>query len=81
MAPFTSQLSPPSGPKFVADALQTLEAWSKSGCTTIFDAGIGLISPETDIDVRLLDAITSNSSDLMRFTGAFTAAAAQALRS
>jgi predicted amidohydrolase YtcJ len=79
MAPFEAHLTPPPAREFVQFAHQTLQKWSEAGCTTVFDAGIGLISPGTDVDVRLLDAVTSKVPPVVRYTGAFTTATAIAV--
>jgi predicted amidohydrolase YtcJ len=69
MAPFEAHLEPPLPQDFVKFAYGTLKKWSEAGCTTVFDAGIGLIRPGTDVDIRLLDAVTSQFPPVVRYTG------------
>ncbi|KAF5369713.1 hypothetical protein D9615_010158 [Tricholomella constricta] len=72
IAVFTKRLTPPPVPEFVESGRETLRTWASKGCTTIFDAGVGLVRPGTDMDVRLMSAVAAPPDCPIRLVGAMT---------
>lgn len=68
IATFGNLVQKPSPQDYAKWCTTTLDTWSSKGCTTIFDAGIGVIAQEADVE--LLANITSKSSLRLRFIGA-----------
>lgn len=70
------KISPKAGPEELkTNSAQKLGEWSAKGCTTVFDAGIGIVNQINDIP--LLASVTQNPEHPMPMR--FVAAAAEAI--
>lgn len=69
---FTDKLTRPSPSDFIHYCLETLDTWSRRGCTTVFDAGIGQINQTSTADADAMAAVANCPSCPVRLTGALT---------
>jgi len=72
LTPFTHKLTRPSNTDFLRYCNATLDAWSRMGCTTVFDAGIGIINETNTGDAIAMVTLANQPYCPIRLTGALT---------
>jgi len=76
---FTAALKPPSDGKLFKWCQDTLQAWSRRGCTTVFDAGIGQFKDQSTEEVDAMAVLANLPFCPIRLTGALTPCLAEFL--
>jgi predicted amidohydrolase YtcJ len=78
LAPFAAHLPHPSPRELLTMARDTLTGWARKGCTTVYDAGVGIIAGEGDLS--LIRALTAEPACPVRIAGALIPELADQLR-